>query len=412
MVKLVSDVLKEANLIGNAFSTQNAADLFENSAPQANLTFANSRVRPHKSAKIVSDFKDSGAYRLPERIPLRVVVVNTLADEVKDFLEALKRSLERDFKLSLEVVRERNMRVISQANLESAVRLLQKEISDLVMVFLPDETDASEESGEGISDRYTRAQTIGRGLPCLIVHEATLNQPEAMLNVIMGLIARAGAVPYLLADTLSYADRVVGLSLVYHSKREGDYLTGIARIYGSDGACLRGVIAGAPVTEREGIPDELLAKLLPRDLLRKQRILLHFDGQLRRDEQRALGSWEDELDTTIYPVEVIRAGVPRMFALNGGKIEPPSWGSILRLSDQEAFLQSSDSTIQPLHIRCEEPLKIEQATHSVLLFTLLHYGALATPKLPVTVHNADPIEGGILRGIMPPELETTLPFWL
>ena len=130
MVKLVSDILKEAKLIGNAYSTQNTPELFHGGAPQANLIFANSRVRPYNPAKLAADFKESGAYRLPERLnsePLRVVVINTLADEVGDFLEALKRSLERDFKLTLEVVRERNMRVISQANLESAVRLLQKE---------------------------------------------------------------------------------------------------------------------------------------------------------------------------------------------------------------------------------------------------------------------------------------------
>ena len=92
-------------------------------------------MRPYQPGKARADFNESGAYRLPERLksePLRVVVINTLADEVGDFLEALKRSLERDYKLSLEVVRERNMRVISQTNLESAVRLLQKETSDLV----------------------------------------------------------------------------------------------------------------------------------------------------------------------------------------------------------------------------------------------------------------------------------------
>src|SRR5262249_55805128 len=153
-----------------------------------------------------------------------------LEDEPGDFLEALRRCLDKDYGLKLEVVRERNMRVISQTNLESAVRLLQKETSDLVVVFLPDENDEE----EGISERTTRTQTVGRGLPCLVVHESTMNRPEAMNDVVMGLMARANAVPFLLADPLKYADRVVGLSLIYHSKREGDYLTGVSRIYGSD----------------------------------------------------------------------------------------------------------------------------------------------------------------------------------
>ena len=408
MVKLVSDVLKEAGLIGNSFSTTSAAELFHSGAPHASLIFAKGKVRPHNPTKLAFDFKEGGAYRQPDHQPMRVVVINTLGDAVTDFLEALKRSLERDFHLALEVVRERTIRVISPTNLESAVRLLQKETSDLVVVFLPDEKDGDEE--EGVSDRTTRVQTIGRGLPCLLVHESTMNNPDAMTSVVMGLISRACAVPYLLADPLPYADRVVGLSLVYHSKREGDTLTGISRIFGSNGEFMRSIIASAPVTD--GIPDGLLTRLFPRDLLQKKRILIHSDGKLRRDAQRALGSWEDELNSTFLPVEVIRAGVPRMYAFNAGKIDPPHWGSVFRLSDNEAFLQSSDTTIQPLHIRSEPPLSIEEATHSVLLFTLFHYGTLKSPKLPVTIHNSESIETGILRGVMPTELETPIPFWL
>ncbi len=411
MVKLVSDVLKEANLIGNAYSTQNAPELFQPGAPQANLIFGGSHIRPYQPAKVAPDFRENGAYRLPDKLtsePVRAVVINTLADEVGDFLEALKRSLQRDYKLSLEVVRERKMRVISQTNLESAVRLLQKETSDLIVAFLPDESDADED--EAISERATRTQTIGRGLPCLIVHESTLNDPELMTSVVLGLVARANAVPYLLADPLPYADRVVGLSLIEHSKREGDYVTGVARIYGSDGEFLRGIVAGAPADD--GIPDGLLARLLPRALLGKQRVVIHSDGRLRRDALRALGSWEDELEATFYPVEVLRAGVPRMYALSAGKIDPPCWGSVFRMSDTEALVQSSDATTQPLNVRCEPPLTIEQAAHSVLLFTLFHYGALKPPKLPITIHNADSIETGILRGVIPTEMETTVPFWL
>ncbi len=414
MVKLVADVIKEAKLIGSAYSTQNAPQIFHGEAPKPNLIFGDNRVRPFNAAKLATDFADCSAQHLPERLisaPLRVVVINTLGEEVGLFLEALRRLLERDYHLALEVVRERNMRVISQANLESAVRLLQKETSDLVLVFLPDDADAGADEDEGVSDRTARTQVIGRGLPCLTISAATLDHPEAMSNVIMGLIARAGAAPYLLADPLPCADRVVGLSLIQQSKREGETVTGIARIYASDGRLLRGVLASAP-SEDGSIPDALLEKLLPRDLLAKQQIIVHGDGYLRREALRALGSWEDELGASLAPVEVIRSGVPRMYALCGGKIEPPAWGSVLKLSSTEAFVQASTASLQPLHLRCEAPFAIEDAVQSVLLFSLLHYGSLKTPKLPVTVHNADPIENGVVRGVMPTAIETMLPFWL
>jgi len=140
-----------------------------------------------------------------------------------------------------------------------------------------------------------------------------------------------------------------------------------------------------------------LARLLPRDLLHDLPCRHSQRRQAQRDALRALGSREDELNATFYPVEVIRAGVPRIYAFSAGKIDPPHWGSVFRLSETESFVQSSDTTIQPLHIRSEPQLSIEAATHSVLMFTLLHYGALKVPKLPITVHNADALENAFSR---------------
>jgi argonaute-like protein implicated in RNA metabolism and viral defense len=86
------------------------------------------------------------------------------------------------------------------------------------------------------------------------------------------------------------------------------------------------------------------------------------------------------------------------------------------LNQSEAFILTSsapgDATPQPLHIRTEPPLSIDDALHSVLIFTLFHYGALKRPKLPVTVHHADIIEAGALRGVLPSNSEGDVPFWL
>ncbi|MFN8447892.1 MAG: hypothetical protein U0521_04715 [Anaerolineae bacterium] len=330
MVKLVSDILKEAGLIGNSFSVQTTPAQFQSGTPQPNISYAGSRVRPYNPAKVAADFRESGAHRLPERLktePLRVVVINTLADDVGDFLEALKRSLDREHKLRLEVVRERKMRVISQINLESAVRLLQKEASDLVVVFLPDEAETDEE--EAVNERVTRTQTIGRGLPCLIVHESTLNNPADMTNVHgAGRACRGHALSACRPAHLRGSRRRLEPDLSRQAR--GEHVTGIGRVFAADGSILRCVVAGAPA--ENGVPDELMTRLFPRDLLYKQRIVVHSDGRLRRDAQRALGSIEDELEATLLPVEVMRAGVPRMYALSSGKIDPPRWGSLFRLA--------------------------------------------------------------------------------
>ncbi len=142
--------------------------------------------------------------------------------------------------------------------------------------------------------------------------------------------------------------------------------------------------------------------------------MLHLDGKQRREVLRAIGAWEGEIDAEFCPVEVIRSGVPRIYALGGGKIEAPDWGSTFRLSDTEAFIltTSGDAAIQPIHIRTEASLPIEQALHSVLAFTLFHYGAVKVPKLPVTLYGGDALEAGILRGVLDENLQGKTQFWL
>ncbi|WP_155818163.1 hypothetical protein [Anaerolinea thermophila] len=86
-------------------------------------------------------------------------------------------------------------------------------------------------------------------------------------------------------------------------------------------------------------------------------------------------------------------------------------------SNTEAFLVSSlppfkGSTPRPLQIRTEPSFRIENAIHSVLSLTLLHYGSVREPRLPVTIHYSDKIAELSLLGIKPKDLEGDLPFWL
>ncbi len=420
MVKVVSDILKNANLIDKAYSSANQPDLFISSKPQVTLRFGENKARELDPEKLPRDFQTLGAHtRLPtyEREPIRAVVINTLSDdeEVAFFVEAMKRAMSREYGFTLDIVRERKVRVVTQANLESAVRLLAKEDTPLVIVFLADEE--SDDEDEAVGDRYARIQTIGRGLSCLIIHEGTMHKPEAMPDIVMGVIARTGNIPYLLHEPIPYADRVIGLHLIRQHKKDGDHVTGIARIFRADGALIKAVIADARAgDDDEGLPDTLMEKLLPQDFISGKRVILHLDGRLKRDVALSLERWEAQTKATFAPVEIVRRGIPRLYTLKQGKIEPPDWGSTFRLSDTEAFLVSSfaaaDITPQPLHLRVEPPLTIDQAIQSVMAFSLFHYGALRQPKLPVTIHHSDLIELSITRGVMPVPFVSDVPFWL
>lgn len=417
MVKIVADIAKSQHLVSNAFSTVATPEPFTDVPLEAEIVFGANRTRRYDPDQTAFDYEQYGAYWTRERFtkePIRVAIINSLQAPISDFVEAMQRLVKSDFNFEIEVVRERKVKVVSPANLESAVRALKKETFDVILVFV--ENQVEEEDEESAADRFVRAQIVGRGLPCLVIHESTLNKPEAMNSLMMGLFARAGNVPYLFDEPLPYADYVVGLDLIRQGKKDTTVITGISRIYRADGALLCSLTRSAPLGKADGIPDALLTALLPADLLSGARVIIHSAAPFRRDELRTLSAWAETSGALFYPVEVMQRGAPRVYALEAGKIGSAPKGTVFRLNDTEAFLITSaapeDATPQPLHVRTRSALSIDDALHSVIMFTLLHYGALKTPKLPVTVHNADYIRATVMRGMMTDATERDVPFWL
>lgn len=426
MIKVVSDVLKGVGLIQNSYTSGSVPALFSERHTNENVMLGGSRARPYDAERTPFEFEKAGLFKLREDAhgEVRLNVINALGDGdaalfVSDFLEAMRRQMERAFSQKLVIVKERRMRVSTQSNLESGVRALQKEPADCLLIFLPDAAGA-ETSGFSdeatLSDQYARAQIIGRGQPCLIVTESLMHKPEAMLTVIMGVLARIGHTPFILETPLSFCDRVIGLFLSRQKKKDGDHIHAMARIYRSDGLLMRATLAHERVEPDQPPGDDLFARVLPKALISKKRVVLHHEGRIHRDVMRALGGWEDAADSTFSIVDIIQRGVPRLYAFSPGKITPPAWGTTFRLNDREAFVVTSlggiDATPQPLHISTEPPLTIDQAVQSVIAFTLFHHGAITRPRLPVTVHHEDLIRMGVERGLLPDALETTLPFWL
>jgi len=411
LVKLVSDIAKNAGLISGAFSTQNSPELFKQLDMRADLSFGGGRVKPFSAETLVDDFSKNGIFWQRERFsrdPVHLAVVNTLEDKTEDFVEAMQRALTKTFGFKIELLKDRKVRVLSAANLSTAMRDVQKEHGDVVLVFLPDEdTDA-----DGIHE--VRAQAVGRGLPSLMMRRSVLHQPEAMTTLIMGVLARAGNVPFAFAEPLPYTDFVVGLDLIRERKKDGDQMTGMVRAYRSDGVLLGYVIGQAPLAEGEGIPYDLLGQILPPDPFSGRRTLIHYGDLFTPDMLRALSDWEETIGGALFPVSIGRRDVPQLYALDKGKIDHPKTGGVFRMSGSEALvaLPSAGIWSTPLHLRSEARLTIDQAIHSVWMFTLPHYGALTLPGAPVTVHQASEFAESARRGILPEALAGEVPFWL
>ena len=307
---------------------------------------------------------------------------------------------------------------LSRVEFEKAVAELQCLNPDIIIAILPGSPSESDEVEEPIYKMF-KALTIGQDLQSQVIYESTLTNSYAVGNIALGILGKTGNIPFVLAAPLPYADLVVGIDVARRKKKKlpgSINSTAIARIYFNDGDFLRYQIHDSPI-EGETIPDNVLKSLFPVADFEEKKVVIHRDGFFRGNERNSLKKWAREIGAEFHLVEIIKSGAPRIYLETNSTIAQPPTGSIFKISDGEALLisslpPSSDATPQPLRIRCDDSISIECALHSVLSLTLLHYGSVRRPRLPVTVHYSDKIGYLALEGIKPKTLEGPIPFWL
>jgi len=365
-------------------------------------------------------YKRSDAF--PEGTPVRIAVLNAVPGAlVNQFLPRLQGELQT-LKFASTISQIETATGTSRDELERTVNQLQMSNPHLQLALFPDGSDEEgEDEGQWGVYHHFKSLTVGMGIPSQVVNQSTMSNQFALANIALGVLGKIGNIPYILADPLPYADIIVGIDIARRKKERlvGSLnATAIARIYQSTGEFLQYVIHDAPL-EGETIPSHVLHALFPLTIFAGKRVLVHRDGLFRGQEKQALKEWAKRLNAEFHLVELLKTGAPRIYGLNlqTQAAQLPPKGSALRLNDHEAFLVSSlppfaNATPYPLHIRTEAPFRIEEALHSVLALTLLHYGSLRPPRLPITIHYSDEIAYLALKGIKPKALEGTIPFWL
>ncbi len=414
IVRTASDVLKNAGLIENAYNSRTHPALFVQMDFTPSLTFAEGRVRPYDRETLAADFLQSGLFAAHPRFqekPIKLAVINTLDNIASDFMEAMRRQIERDFGFEIDLIRERNVRVVNEKNIASAVRVVEKEEPHAVLAFFPDAEGDHDPSLE-----HLKSLTLGKGIASHAVYERTMHDPDAMALVIMGVLAKTGNVPFALTEPLEFAQLVVGFDVVREHLSRGDRVAVMTRIYRRDGLFMQYFLELTELERDEPIPFSILQRVFPTLFFNGKRVILHHAGRLPPDIRRMLHALAQELGATFYPVEILRQHVPRLYGLEKQVTQAP-WGSTFRLSDTEAFVISTspgiERTAQPLHIRMERSdLTVEQAVYSVLAWTLLHYGSQGAAALPVTVQHAADLAEWLGRGMLPQNTQGDVPFWL
>lgn len=370
---------------------------------------------------ILSALQSHPPYKSPsypdERAIIRIGVLNLIGDNpsIPKYLDQLRQQF-RDIHIDVAFTGAARPQVGSSYELQSAVSQLVTNSPDILAVLLPgfpNETDDEH-------DLYNQVKvaTITRDIQTQVIYERTLGKDFALANLVLGILAKCGVIPYTLAHPLPYADIVAGIDIAREKtqRRSGSVsLAAITRIYQANGDFLHYFLHDSPI-EGETLPMQALRRLFPPEYFAAKRVVIHRDGLFRGDEINNLLSLATEMESSFHLVEVIKSGAPRLYR-RSFEIERPTKGSIFKVNEREALVVSTlpihkNSTPRPLQIRTQGDLTIEQAVHSVLAMTLLHHGSMLAPRLPVTLHYSDKIAYLALRGIKPNRLDGDIPFWM
>jgi len=412
MIRALAEVCKQGGALANAYNTREHAALFHHPTFEPYVRFANKRTRPFHPRRLAQEFIQYGAYHVRDlyrSAPIRVCVVNAVATPIEDFVEAMQRQLTRGVGFKIDMVRERKVRVVSLANIESAVRVVEKESPDVILAFLPDDSVTSE--GQDLTE-YIKFLTLGRGIPTHVIFKATLDDAESMPSIIMAMLAKSGSTPFALADPLEWADDVVGLDFIDDAERGA--LMGIARVYTADGQFVRYAVRAQATTD-EKMRFVLLRDLLPQRDFGGRRVLIHHEGALSPASKQALKLWGAAIQARFITVEMIRRGAPRLYGLRDGQVQAAPIGSAFVLDDTQAFFVAAHDPDTPtphtVHV-ISDGVDVREAMRSIRLFRLLHTQLSAAPSQPVTTFNTSALAYWLQKGGVFTHEDGQVPFWL
>lgn len=386
-------------------------------------------------SKILTGLKKGGVYRRHDdyRDPSRFVRIAALKlcdAKVDRFLKEVQERL-KDYGFKSQII-DRKPVVLHNLNgaevrveVEKVVNDLVTITPDIVLTFLPESDRHADRSDEGSFYHQIYSLLLNRRIASQVIYEDTLKDVDYkhILNqVIPGILAKLGNVPFVLAEPLTIADYFIGLDISRSSKEKlPGTLNACAsiRLYGQRGEFLRYRLE-SDLIEGEEIPQRLLERLLPSATLGGKTVLIYRDGRFCGQEVDNFLARAKAIDAKFILVECRKSHIPRLYNLNQEVLGAPPPGLALLVSSREAVLVTTHVSenvglARPLRLTVHEqghPASIESVVETTLKLTLLHHGALKTPRLPMPLYGSDRMAYLRLNGIYPSILEGDRQFWL
>ncbi len=405
------------------------------------LLLGNNQVFSPARQSILPQLKKCGLYapnQISRKIRTRVIYFcpskkfEAFKVAILNFLSDLRQEC-RSFGVNLNFEGKNSLQLHegTRGEIERTVaQLKQENATDFVLSVLPFEHAFEDENADENSMYRVLKQTLLRsGIQSqnMVLHRlfesGSQSKPGyscAITNLVLGILAKTGQVPYVLAEPMQFTDFVVGLDISRKAKQRSSGSTNVVaatRVFKNDGNFFSYHLLPPDVLEGETLSRRVIEELFPLTEFENKRVLIHRDGPYRQNEKAHFERWGQEIGAQFHLVSVIKTGNPRLYRQRGAGISAPSKGDLITINENEALMVSSlppfgNATPQPLRIVSDGSLPLEQAVESVYKLTLLHYGSQAAPRLPITVHYSDQMAWMAQRGIRPGQAVGTLPYWI
>jgi len=367
---------------------------------------------------IYDQLRSNGIY---EMVNKNLKIAFSVFGETKDYDDLNKsiKTLEREIKALGFNIDPVYVNFQKPKDIKEEIEKIKETEADILVAFIEDDEDEFDDNSESniyneikrysLQDQILQTQVITFKTLRKILKEEEEYAKYILGNIVLGILAKNGNKPFIFAEPILGIDALVGLDVTRRKKERGsgtiNYAAGV-RIYRSNGEFLKYKLTTSQL-ESETIPGNILDNLLGD--LKGKKVVIHRDGGFPQDEIKALKEMEEKLKTKFYLVEVKKSGAPRIYSEKKG-----TW---IRINENEAYLLTTSRTLGtpvPIIVRLPETYEdfsIEDAVISITSMTLLHWGSIKPPRLPVTTHYADKIGQFLLEDIIS-NLEGNIPFWL
>lgn len=288
-------------------------------------------------------------------------------------------------------------------NYKKLVRSISDKNSfDVAIVLVPTEEDES--------NPYSTFKTAWaeKNIPSQMISEKTAQMFEEqdknaiwfMHNIALGIFAKAGGIPWIVANVPGNIDCFVGIDVATIEK--GIHYPTCATVFDKNG---RPISFYKPKKAQKGekISENILQEIFDEVLLgyeeatgsKIKNLVIHRDGFSNEDAKWYKNYFEKKnIDYSV--IEVKKFVSSKLLREDNGIIRNPLCGDSL-LSEDEAFVVTTDirdgkASPKPLHIKKQVgSLSMDTIVQQILALSCMHFGATKKSRLPVTTFYADKI---------------------